>query len=261
MKYLFSNINAVRTQVEESKRTYLLLDCDGTLVRIMSDPREVVLDKRVSKVLRLLSGMQSCTLAVVSGRSLADVRRLVGISGIYYMGNHGLEINGPRLNYVNRTAQSSRQSMKEISSALRRLESVGAFIEDKQLTLTVHYRQASHGDVPYIKSAVQSAVQGHVSLEVNSGKKVLEIRPRTEWNKGLAAQWLINRLGSGLPIYAGDDQTDEDAFSVLREGITILVSRRWKSTRAKYRLRDYREVGRFLEYLSSWLSRPKVGQT
>jgi trehalose-phosphatase len=254
MKYLFDNLDEVKARVRESRRTYLLLDCDGTLTPIITEPQKVILSRRMSEVLRSLAGMPSCVLAIVSGRSLANVRRLVGIPRIYYMGNHGLEISGPRLNYTNRTAQNSRQSMEEISHTLQYLESIGASIEDKQLTLTVHFRQASPRVVPEIKSAVRRVLRAHPQLEVTSGKKVLEIRPRTEWNKGLAARWLINELGNGLSIYAGDDRTDEDAFSRLVGGITILVSQRWKATHAKYRLNDHRDVGRFLRCLSRWMS-------
>jgi trehalose-phosphatase len=254
MRYLFENLDDVRALVHESRRTYVLLDCDGTLTPIMTEPRKVALGKSMSRVLTSLSSKPSCILAIVSGRCLADLRRLVNIKGIYYVGNHGLEIRGPGIMYTNETARNSRRSIAEISRMLRYLESVGAVIEDKKLTLTVHFRQASPRVVPAIESAVQRTLHSYSQLRMTRGKKVLEIRPRTEWNKGLAAQWLVNQLGKGLPIYAGDDRTDEDAFSRLRKGITILMSRRRKPTFAKYRLNDYRDLGRFLRYLSLCLN-------
>jgi trehalose-phosphatase len=256
MRYLFENLDKLKGRIRESKRTYLLLDCDGTLAPIVREPQEAVISKRMSQTLRSLAKMPSCMLTIVSGRSLEDVRSLVGISGIHYMGNHGLEISGPHLNHTDTTAQNCRRSIREIAHTLRRLESVGAIVEDKQLTLTVHYRRASLRAIPAIKSSVAAVTRAHPQLEVTSGKKVLEIRPRTEWNKGHAVQWMIKQLGSGLPIYVGDDMTDEDAFSRLRGGITILVSRQRKASKAKYYLKDITDVYKFLRLLTRWIQRP-----
>jgi trehalose 6-phosphate phosphatase len=253
MRYLFGHLDEVKARISESKRTYLLLDCDGTLAPIVREPQQAVVGKRMSRALWSLAKMPSCVLAIVSGRSLEDVRRLVGIDGIYYVGNHGLEISGPHIIHTDRTAQNFRRSIGDIAQTLRRLESVGVTVEDKQLTLTVHYRRAALRSVPVIKSAVESVMRVYPHFEVTAGKKVLEIRPRTEWNKGLAVQWLINQLGSGLPIYVGDDLTDEDAFSRVRGGVTILVSGRWKATNAKYYLKDATDVYKFLRLLATWI--------
>jgi len=214
----------------------------------------VVLSQRMSKVLRTLSKTPFCVVAIVSGRSLSDVHKLVGIEGICYFGNHGLEIATGSLNYINRNARNSRRIIERVSQSLRFLKSFGATIEDKQFTLAVHFRQAPPKYVPIIRAAVTTAVRAHPQLELTTGKKVLEIRPKTKWNKGVAAKWLINKLGEGLPIYLGDDLTDEDAFHSLMRGITILVSRRRRATFAKYRLRDVDDVYKFLKLLSSWIS-------
>jgi len=105
-----------------------------------------------------------------------------------------------------------------------------------------------------IKAALRRILRSYPQLKITTGKKVMEVRPNTEWNKGLAVQWLINKLGPGLPVYIGDDKTDEDAFSSLRGRITILVSPRWQSSSARFRLNDYRDVGRFLRCVALWLS-------
>jgi trehalose 6-phosphate phosphatase len=253
MKQLLKHLAEVNACVVAAKRTYLMLDYDGTLTPIVTDPSRALLNNEMRRTLRGISKKPSCTLSIVSGRSLQQVRVLVGIRTAYYMGNHGLEISGPNLSYVDATAQKCRKNFREISRRLRHFESIGAWIEDKHLTLTVHYRNASPRVVPAIKDAVQSAVHSYPNLNASCGKKTLEIRPRTNWNKGTAANWLIKRLGKGLPIYVGDDRTDEDAFSELRDGITILVSRRWKSSLAKYRLDDPRDVDGFLRRLALWL--------
>jgi trehalose 6-phosphate phosphatase len=253
MKNLLKNLAEVKACVVAAKRMHVMLDYDGTLTPIVTDPSMALMNNDMKRTLRRISQKPSCTLSIVSGRSLSQVRALVGIKSVYYIGNHGLEINGPNLNYVDPAAQKCRKSFDEISSRLHHLESLGARIEDKQLTLTVHYRQASPRVVPIIKETVRSATRSSPNVKVSWGKKALEIRPRTDWNKGIAARWLIRRLGKGLPIYVGDDRTDEDAFSELSDGITILVSQRWKSSFAKYRLDDPQDVEDFLRRLALWL--------
>jgi trehalose 6-phosphate phosphatase len=253
MKQLLKHLGEVRACVVAAKRTHLMLDYDGTLTPIVADPSKALLNNDMRRTLRRISEKPSCTLSIVSGRSLPQVRALVGIKSAYYMGNHGLEISGPNLNYVDTAAQKCRKSLDGISRRLHHLESMGAMIEDKQLTLTVHYRKASPRVVPTIKDAVRLAARSYPNLNVSCGKKAIEIRPLTDWNKGIAAKWLIRRLGKGLPIYVGDDRTDEDAFSEFRHGITILVSQRWKSSSAKYRMDDPRDVEDFLRKLALWL--------
>jgi len=243
---LLDNFDEVRSSIKAAKRVYVFLDYDGTLTPIVSKPESATLSKRVSTILRSLSGPPSCRLAIVSGRSIVDLRRLVGIRTIHYLGNHGLEISGPDLNYEDSIAQRSRQNLKGISRKLLYLKTVGVSIENKRLTLAVHYRQVSPRLVPMIKAALRRILHSYPQFKITSGKKVMEVRPNTEWNKGLAAQWLINKLGPGLSVYVGDDKTDEDAFSRLRGGITILVSPIWKSSSTRFRLNDYRDVARFL---------------
>ena len=252
--HLLSDFNEVRSSIKAAKRVYVFLDYDGTLTPIVSKPESATLSKRVRTILRFVSTLPSCRLAIVSGRSIVDLRRLVDIRTIYYLGNHGLEISGPDLKYEDSIAQRSRQNLKDISRKLLYLKTVGVSIENKRLTLAVHYRQVSPRLVPMIKVALRRIFHSYQQFKITSGKKVMEVRPNTKWNKGLAAQWLIKKLGPGLPVYIGDDKTDEDAFSRLRGGITILVSPRWQSSSARFRLNDYRDVGRFLRCVALWMS-------
>jgi trehalose 6-phosphate phosphatase len=254
MKQLLKNLGEVKAWVVAAERTHLMLDYDGTLTPIVTDPSKARLSKDVRRTLRRISQIPSCTVSIVSGRSLQQVRALVRVKSAYYVGNHGLEISGPTLRFVDTSAQKCRRSLDEISRRLHHLESMGVNIEDKQLTLTVHYRKASPRVVPTIKRCVQSVTLSYPKLTVSCSKKALEIRPRTDWNKGTAAKWLIKRLGKGLPIYVGDDHTDEDAFSELREGITILVSHNWKPSFAKYCLDDPQDVKDFLRKLILWMN-------
>jgi len=254
MKYLFNHIEDVRLPIRASQRMYLLLDFDGTLTPIRSDPRKVKLSRHMSHVLHSLSIVPSCVVVIVSGRALRDVRRLVGINGIYYMGNHGLEISGKSVNYMNSAARNSQQGIRQISRSLRPLQTLGATIEDKKSALAVHFRRAPLRNIPRIKSFVTTILRPYPQFKTSNGKKVVEILPRTKWNKGTAVKWLIHQLGDGLPIYIGDDLTDEDAFQSLRGHVTILVSREWKASFAKYYLHDSKGVYKFLKLITTWVS-------
>jgi len=253
MKYLVYHLADIEAQIRVCRRMYLLLDFDGTLAPILSDPQKVVLSERMSRVLRSLTKTSSCILAIVSGRALRDVRRRVGINGIYYMGNHGLEISGERLNYTNRTAMNYRSRIRQVSHALQPVELLGATIEDKGFTVTVHFRRAPTRNISAIITFVTALLREHPQLHITTGKKFVEILPRANWNKGLAVEWLIRQLGGGLPIYVGDDLTDEDAFFRLSGGITVLVSRRRKATSAEYYVNNVTDVYNFLKVLSSWV--------
>lgn len=254
MKYLFNHLDEIREKVVESPRTYILLDCDGTITRIRSDPRQVALSQRMLQVLRSLSTTPSCILAVVSGRPVSDLQRLVKINGVYYIGNHGFEISGKHLSYKNRTAQKSRRSIDQFSRALRSLETIGATIEEKQFSVAVHFRRAPLRSIPTIRTFVSALVSGQAEFKIMHGKKVVEVMPRTKWDKGTAAKWLMHHIGNGLPIFVGDDLIDEDAFyRISSKGVTIVVSRRRRATYAKYYLSDVSEVYRFLKLLSAWV--------
>jgi trehalose-phosphatase len=145
-----------------------------------------------------------------------------------------------------------------IDSVRRKLEKEiegikGAWIEGKKFTFTLHYRTAGKEDIKSVKDifyGVASDFSERVPLLVIKGKKVLELSPDLSWNKGMAVLWLLERLGNQyLPIYVGDDITDESVFRTLyRRGITVRVG--WsKKSAAKYYLKGQREVLRFLQHI------------
>lgn len=138
----------------------------------------------------------------------------------------------------------------ELRAELRTVE--GAIVEDKGLSASVHYRQATKADVPAIQAAVHAAIARYGALfRVNPGRKVFDIVPRTDWNKGAAVCWINSHLSEtpALSIYLGDDATDEDAFSVLPDGVTIKVGA--APTCARYRLPDPTAVLAFLVWLAT----------
>lgn len=198
------------------------LDFDGTLSPIVPRPGDAALLAGVEGPLRRLAEREDTVVAVVSGRGLGDVRARVRLDGVYYAGNHGFEIEGPGLDRVHEAARAARPALEAAARALAGAlaEEEGAEVEDKTWTLTIHYRRAEREGA---EARVRSAVDRHGrrdGLRVTEGKKVFEIRPDVEWDKGAATRFLLDVLAGGgeLPaIFIGDDRTDEDAFAVVRD--------------------------------------------
>jgi len=193
--------------------------------------------------------------AIVSGRDLADVRARVAIEDLHYAGCHGFEIAGPRGTRVHAAAAAAAPQLAaaatEVERETQRL--AGVQLERKRFTLAVHYRRVRDAEVPAVREAVARAQARHAGLRVTLGKKVLELQPDVDWDKGRAVLWLIEALGleAALPIYVGDDITDEDAFRALAgRGIGIAVQEAPRPTAATYALRDPREVREFLRRLA-----------
>jgi trehalose 6-phosphate phosphatase len=238
----------------------LCLDFDGTLTPIVADPAEAFLSPPVQQVLRSLAGHEAISIAIVSGRERADLAAHVGIPGLTYVGNHGLEISGPGCLFLEPISAAHAETLKifaaNLAESLRNVP--GAFVEDKGLTLSVHYRQVATGDSEEVRSIVHSALASpDCPFHLTMGNKVYDIRPRVNWNKGTAVGWVKEQLGKpdALVIYLGDDMTDEDAFAAFPDGITAKVGID-SETVALYQMEGPAEVLRFLEWLESlWLQK------
>jgi trehalose 6-phosphate phosphatase len=234
----------------------LLMDYDGTLTPIMRRPEEAALSTEMRQILAQL--LKNYPTAVISGRSLKDIKKLVGLKGVYYAGNHGLEIQGPGLELVKADAKRIASTVSEICANLGSEfgDIEGVIVEDKGLTASVHYRIVAPEKLEELRRIFTKITKPYLEagrIKIGRGKKVLEIRPNIDWDKGKAVLWIIdafNQRGEFLPTYLGDDKTDEDAFRALKgRGITILVSKRPRKSNAEYFLKDVDEVKTFLEKL------------
>lgn len=206
----------------------------------------------------MLSQLPCIKTAIVSGRSLKDVRRLVNLKHLVYVGNHGLEIKGPKIMHVHPEAQRIKPLLRSIERSLKPFFKglSGVWIENKTYTLTIHYRKASESDALAAKNRLIGFLIPYATgsqLTLHEGKKIWEIRPNIRWNKGHAVNWLLARQlahinGKLMSIYCGDDRTDEDAFSALQKsGITIKVTDNPKErSAAKYFVRNPCELYNFL---------------
>ncbi|MCX5707785.1 MAG: trehalose-phosphatase [Candidatus Omnitrophica bacterium] len=257
MQKLWSEWENVKKRMGK-KALMLFLDYDGTLTPIVSRPELAILSAETRGLLRELSENESCKIAIISGRALSDVKEKVGLENLVYVGNHGLEIEGPKLKHVFFEFDEFRAILDKVKTELAYVLSVfkGSFIEDKGLSLSLHFRMVSPGKLIALRTAVREALVHHVArnrIRVKRGKMVFEIRPPINWNKGKVVLWLLARWEfvfagkKAIPVYIGDDATDEDAFTALKgKGLTIFVGKPGDQTAAQYYLKDQNQVLVFL---------------
>jgi trehalose 6-phosphate synthase/phosphatase len=238
----------------EEQRPVLFLDYDGTLTPIVLRPDEADLPRHIRMLLKRLS--EAMPIAVISGRARDDLRDRVGLRNLIYAGSHGFDISGPD-GLKHEVGAEYLYALHQAAQELRQLTEgiAGAVIEEKRFSLAIHYRLVGRGDIPRMIAAVDEVVRTHSGLEKRYGKKVIELRPSADWDKGCAVMWILEALemdhAAVVPIYVGDDLTDEDAFAALEErGIGILVATAPRPTHAQYSLRNVHEVRAFLERLA-----------
>ena len=259
MKYLFAEWDKLKKALDD-KIILLNLDYDGTLTPIAATPEEAVLSPDVKSVLEELARLKNCELVIISGRALDDIREMVGLKNIVYVGNHGFEIAGPRIHFESLMPPDIKETFMKIKDELiknfTRLE--GVIIEDKGLTLSVHYRLVPEKMTDSVSKIFRKVCRSYLrkkQIRIGSGKKVFEIKPPIEWDKGKAVLWLLaqqaraNGKNRVFPIYIGDDRTDEDVFLTLKKnGITVFVGQDGRSA-ARYYVKDTGEVLRFLRLI------------
>ncbi len=206
------------------------LDFDGTLAPLARSPQRARMGEGIRSLLRRLALRPRVRVAVVSGRALDDVKAKVGLSRIYYVGNHGLEIEGPGVRWTHPRAKGVSRSMQRAAVSIERLlrDFPGSFLENKHYTLSVHYRElSSRCSVRELRRRLMAALRScREPLRLARGNKVWELRPRFRWDKGSAMVELQRRLpGRCLKVFVGDDRTDEEAFNTLgARAVTVRIA-------------------------------------
>ncbi|KAJ6412783.1 hypothetical protein OIU84_005767 [Salix udensis] len=218
--------------------------------------------------------------AIVTGRCRDKVYSFVRLAGLYYAGSHGMDIKGPSKNSCRNKKDYQDVLFQPASEFLRMIDEVynvllertkcipGAKVEDNKFCISVHFRCVEEKMWATLVERVRSVLNDYPKLRLTQGRKVLEIRPTIKWDKGKALEFLLESLGYAnstdvLPVYIGDDRTDEDAFKVLRsrgQGLGILVSKVPKETNASYSLQEPTEVKDFLRRLVEWKRSTLQGQ-
>jgi trehalose 6-phosphate phosphatase len=233
----------------------IFLDYDGTLTPLVPDPEAARIGSGERTILRSLSAKMP--VAIVSGRDLDDLARLVSVEGLIYSGNHGWEIDGPGVKRFQqqldaKTSHSLEQAFAILELAMPDLP--GVFLERKRFSIAVHTRGA-HTEKAREDAAAEAAKAAAQldGLRLTSGKEIAELRPAVTWDKGRAVEYILDSLSpKPVPLYVGDDRTDEDAFAVVahRHGVGVVVGQP-ADTRADFSLTDPSEVLDLLVKLGS----------
>jgi trehalose 6-phosphate phosphatase len=263
---MFELPDAVRAlDVVTGRQPAVFFDFDGTLSDIVENPDSACLVEGAADALTSLTAQ--CPVAILSGRDLADVHQRIGLPGIWYAGSHGFELTGPDgAHHENAEAAASIPVLEEAAAELAdQLGHIsGVVVEHKRFGVAVHYRNAARDRVGEVSAAVRSAGR-RTALRVTTGREVIELRPNVDWDKGKTLRWVLDYIrhdehpGPLLPIYLGDDITDEDAFDAVHDdGIPIVVRHTDdgdRATAAKYALDNPERVRDFTELLARQLAR------
>lgn len=241
---------------EKDREPVFFFDFDGTLTKIEQTPDGVKFRAAARFVIEELS--RNFTVAIVSGRSLPDIKKLIGLKGIYYSGNHGVEIEGPGLRFVEK---NSAKSVKYIDSLVpkirRKLRPYEPIIQHKKYSIAVHYRTVEARHVPRLLDELEALTRqpvraGRIRLQL--GKKVVEIKAPVEWDKGKAVEKILEKTGRprGKVFFFGDDMTDEFGFEKVNalKGVSVFVGTLERETAAKFQVESPGAlVGELAEFL------------
>ncbi|KAJ8471211.1 hypothetical protein OPV22_025554 [Ensete ventricosum] len=254
----------------KGKQIVMFLDYDGTLSPIVDDPDRAYMSDEMREAVRDAASL--FPTAIVSGRCREKVSSFVKLSELYYAGSHGMDIKGPNDGPKHTKAKAKAVLFQPASEFLPMVDEVykslvestksipGSRVENNKFCISVHFRCVDEKKWSLLAERVRTVLKDYPKLRLTHGRKVLEIRPTIKWDKGKALEFLLQSLGFDdcndvLPLYIGDDRTDEDAFKVLRDrgqGYGILVSKIAKETSASFSLREPAEVLEFLCRLVEW---------
>ncbi|MFO7963123.1 MAG: trehalose-phosphatase [Desulfobacterales bacterium] len=235
-------------------RPAIFLDYDGTLTPIVEDPSKAALADQNRKIIQKLS--EHWTVVIMTGRALNDIKQLIGLENLVYAGSHGFNMVGPENCFHE---EPGKRFLPELGKAEKQLRDSltdlkGIRIERKPYAIAVHYRRADENIIPELERRVDEVSGRFAGIAKTTGRKIVELRPNADWNKGKALLYLLKRLhiddSRTVPLYIGDDTTDEDAFEAIEQrGIGILVTDRDRMTAASHVLQNPEEVTVFLEEL------------
>jgi trehalose-phosphatase len=248
--HLFACWNTIRQRMVLAKRVTLLSDFDGTLVPLQRRPGDVRLPSSLRRLFRrLMRG--GIKVGVISGRAIQDVRKKVGIDGIWYAGSHGNFLTDPRGRPLCLLPPEMSSQMKCISRLLQRRFrcASGLEVEPKDGTVAVHYRRATNTERAWAYQVLREVLASEKHLRLMQGKKVWEFLPQGAVDKWKAVQVILNRehfvLGKDLLVYLGDDVTDEVVFRKMC-GLSVSVGEALR-TAADFYLASHVEVKEFLQ--------------
>jgi len=258
MKYFFDHLETIKQKIKGPQNSVLMFDFDGTLAAIVKHPKHVAL-KIVTKNL-LGSVSKYFPVAIISGRELEDIEKMVGLPNLIYAGNHGMEwkIDGKYDDAKINPIIKNKIAEKEKFFRLLYKKYSGVEVRDKRMTLAIHYRSL---DKKLIKKFTKETNEALSSTDIQEyflavkGKKVVELFPKIEWNKGYFAKFILagiekRKKTKVTPLYVGDDTSDEHAYEKLQKGVTVRVGKK-QNSRAEYFIKRG-EIDKLLNWLNDF---------
>jgi len=247
VRYLFSQAAAAELGQLAAERTLCAFDFDGTLAPIVERPEDAQMRDRTRSLLTQVAAVYPCV--IVSGRARADVlKRMAGVPVEGVFGNHGAESSGRSAAALLRV-EEWRASLEPEISAL-----TGAWIEDKGLSLAVHYRQCP--DKTAARKRILTAVRKLQGVRIIPGKQVVNVLMTDAPHKGQAVASERKRLNCKCVLFVGDDENDEDAFAMDARIVSVRVGRKRDSS-ARYYLKSQAEIDKLLETLVTQYDRAR----
>lgn len=254
MKPFWKHSAELAARLAGARRLLVTLDFDGTLAALAETPAHARLEPEFRSALRALAALPGVAVFILSGRALPGLRRLVGLRGLYYGGNHGIEIRGPGFAWRDAGALRARRQVDGLAADLQERfpPGTGVMVENKAFSASVHYRNIKPAYRRGFFSRMKAlAAAPHPCLRWRRGHKVFELLPRGAAHKGDAVELLARRLRAPLTAAVGDDLTDEDMFTALAgSGVTVRVGRK-AGSKADYFLAGQAEVLRLLRFMAA----------
>jgi len=254
MKYLPHSIPFIKKRAVASKGVLLLFDFDGTIAPIVGDPLKAEMLPHWRDWLVALMGKNNIEVGVVTGRAQPDAGEKVRIDRMLIASDHGYEIWRGRKKIFSIGSEFTAEIKTLGSVVYKKFGSIsGVSIEQKDYSVALHYR---HVDVKKQSLLVKEYMEmirpilKEQNLELMRAKKLFEVRPKKFWDKGKGSKWIWENIAPGyLPVYFGDDTTDEDAFKELKSsGITVRVGLK-KSSKAEYYVREIDDAAPLMKWL------------